>query len=476
MTETTFESAFRDFVNPGVPSSGAYPPKKSDIRATLQGRIGYAISGREVVKTDDFTVDATLSGYHIVVNKATAVTATLTAVATLAAAVESNTQFQCSIFNIGAGQIVVTPDGAETINGAAELKIPQYGGALIWTEGTTWRAELVGNRQELLIRENGENEDVGAGFKIIAESAIDFGGGTGSRIAVRGDLYQTTPQTGGGQFFPAVVGTSYSVQGNGGTDTGANSNGSYFGLNGIAYLGADAENVRHIAGAEINTYTKTGSSYRWGTGLAIAGFNEVRATELDAALSFGGGTDAGFGPHVGWDHGIVFTDIHGGEPLHSGSTLFGTYWSAGGNRTVAQGIDLAEFTFSGNAFRSTNFSVNGSGELNAKYIAIGVGSPGDYGLRITEDYAVAAIDLQGSAATPIIRIDGNQVLTGQQSAISDPSAITAYSAPTVSATYVQAEFQAAVNALATLRSEVDGLRATVVADLDMERAHGLLAA
>jgi len=144
MTETTFESAFRDFVNPGVPSSGAYPPKKSNIRATLQGRVGYAISGREVVKTDDYTVVSADGGWTIIFNKATAVTASLTAAATLAAAVEANTLFQCRFFNIGAGALTIDPAGAETINGQSTLALGQYEGVTVWTDGTTWRADVGG--------------------------------------------------------------------------------------------------------------------------------------------------------------------------------------------------------------------------------------------------------------------------------------------------------------------------------------------
>lgn len=144
MAETTFESAFRDFVNPGVPSSGAYPPKKADIRATLQGRVGYAIGGREAVKTDDYTVVAADGGWTIIFNKATAVTASLTAVATLAAAVESNTQFQVRLFNIGAGVLTIDPNASETINGATTLDLRQYESATIWTDGSVWWADIGG--------------------------------------------------------------------------------------------------------------------------------------------------------------------------------------------------------------------------------------------------------------------------------------------------------------------------------------------
>jgi hypothetical protein len=142
MTEQTFETVLRKYVNAGVPSSGAHNPIKDDLIDTLQGRVGYAVSGREVVKTANYTIVAGDAGWTVIANLATAITFALDAVATIAAAIEANTQFQCRVFNIGAGTLTVDPDGSETINGAATLTLAQYEGATIWTDGTSWRADV----------------------------------------------------------------------------------------------------------------------------------------------------------------------------------------------------------------------------------------------------------------------------------------------------------------------------------------------
>lgn len=88
-----------------------------------------------------------------------------------------------------------------------------------------------------------------------------------------------------------------------------------------------------------------------------------------------------------------------------------------------------------------------------------------------EKVAYAAL----SSSSPILRLNGTQVLTVQQGAIANPGAITAYSAPTVSAAYVQAEAQGVADELALLRNEVDALRTSLVAALAMLRTHGLIA-
>lgn len=72
-------------------------------------------------------------------------------------------------------------------------------------------------------------------------------------------------------------------------------------------------------------------------------------------------------------------------------------------------------------------------------------------------------------------VNGVPVMVSQQANVADPAAITAYAAPDISAIYVEAEVQAIADALATLRGEVNGLRTTIVALLDIVEAAGIMA-
>jgi hypothetical protein len=68
------------------------------------------------------------------------------------------------------------------------------------------------------------------------------------------------------------------------------------------------------------------------------------------------------------------------------------------------------------------------------------------------------------------RVNGVIAIGGVGAAIADPNAITAYTAPVISATYVQSESQAIADALATLRAEVEDLRAKLQSVIDAARA------
>jgi hypothetical protein len=184
----------------------------------------------------------------------------------------------------------------------------------------------------------------------------------GGRIGLLGEVYQqlgATSPTNTNRNYVGVVGQSQTDTGDGGT--AGSELGHYFGGNFLARLDAGAVHVEEATGAEFNTYVKTGASVSYLFGNTIVGFNEVRGSELDAALEIGGGTDSGFGPHVGWKFGFVFSDVHGGDPLASDSTVLGTHWITGGPRAVTNGIDLSGFTISGDAFKSTGFAINGAG-------------------------------------------------------------------------------------------------------------------
>lgn len=72
-------------------------------------------------------------------------------------------------------------------------------------------------------------------------------------------------------------------------------------------------------------------------------------------------------------------------------------------------------------------------------------------------------------ATTSYRVGSDIVINGLGAAITNPGAITAYTAATISNPPTQAEVQAVANALQTLRNEVDALRTAQIAHLDRAR-------
>ncbi|MFG1389091.1 phage tail protein [Xanthobacter versatilis] len=88
----------------------------------------------EEIKTADYTVVAyTDAGKALVANKATAITFSLPAVASAG---------NCPVLvrNIGVGALTLDPSGSETIEGATTLVLLTGDAALIWCNGSTWRA------------------------------------------------------------------------------------------------------------------------------------------------------------------------------------------------------------------------------------------------------------------------------------------------------------------------------------------------
>jgi hypothetical protein len=100
-------------------------------------RVGQAIdamsfTGHESLKTAAYTVVKADHGKTIVMNSATAVTLSLTAVATLG-------QFTFAVKNIGAGTVTIDPNGAETIDGLTTFTLITNEGAIFEGNGTVFR-------------------------------------------------------------------------------------------------------------------------------------------------------------------------------------------------------------------------------------------------------------------------------------------------------------------------------------------------
>jgi hypothetical protein len=88
------------------------------------------------LQTGAYAVVAGDAGKVVVMNAASAVTLSLTAAAIL------GTGFAFLVRAEGAGAVTIDPNGSETINGATTLILYQGDGALVWTDGANWRANV----------------------------------------------------------------------------------------------------------------------------------------------------------------------------------------------------------------------------------------------------------------------------------------------------------------------------------------------
>lgn len=88
----------------------------------------------EAVKINDYAIVAADKGICLIANKATSITFTLAAAATLGA------NFNCAIKNIGAGTLTIAATGAETIDGAASLSIASGGAIMLRGNGNSFRS------------------------------------------------------------------------------------------------------------------------------------------------------------------------------------------------------------------------------------------------------------------------------------------------------------------------------------------------
>jgi len=112
-----------------------------------------SVSGTVTAKVNDYTVLFTDQNQTIEFTKATSVTCTLDAIATIVAAIDT-TSFRVTIKNLGAGLCTIDGNGAETIDGATTYDLAQYESVEIQIDaaGTGWNS--IGNRPQRSIHVN----------------------------------------------------------------------------------------------------------------------------------------------------------------------------------------------------------------------------------------------------------------------------------------------------------------------------------
>ncbi|MDQ0391124.1 hypothetical protein [Labrys monachus] len=163
--------------------------------------VGFFSKLVETIKTADYTVTTADAGGMLVANKASAITFTLP---TAASASGEAFFFR----NIGAGALTLDGNGSETIEGATTLALPQGTEAMLWSNGTAWRAAVTPRAATTTEAQGGTATGVymdpagtKAAISILASSAPDVwvreeqASGTGGGSSVTGSATTRTLNT-----------------------------------------------------------------------------------------------------------------------------------------------------------------------------------------------------------------------------------------------------------------------------------------
>lgn len=187
-------------------------------------------------------------------------------------------------------------------------------------------------------------------------------GAGGGHTAILADVIIPAGQTGltnmnptAGQFQTTVYSNAGGISGT----TSGNAYGGYFQVG----LNTGATFWRNAVGMEIDVGVQTGASLDTKTGLQVVTLpSDAVSGGLghDTAYVIGQGASAA----VGWDYGFRVNGVGGGFPIKPTGSIFGvpvTAFINGG--TIANGFDLTNLTITGNAWKSTGFAVDGSGNV-----------------------------------------------------------------------------------------------------------------
>lgn len=191
--------------------------------------------------------------------------------------------------------------------------------------------------------------------------------------------------------YTALLASVYSNTGDGGglgTEKGGYLAGSL-----TCVLDAGAAHANVCVGQENDIQVHQSATYKYGYGYSSVAMNMAAASQWDAAYEIG----AGVGPFGGgtlqkWSYGILATDIHTSLPFRASATFMGALFPTLGTQTMTTGIDMqTNLAFTGNAFQSSGFSVNGIGAIFSNSAIVSNG-------KVTA-FASTAIPAGGTAGT-----------------------------------------------------------------------------
>lgn len=197
-----------------------------------------------------------------------------------------------------------------------------------------------------------------------------FGGSsmTGNRFAGYDFIFNTAATNNTfGQYAGRFSG-AYTSVGDGGT-MGAE-RGAWFGANIDAHLDTGSGLYNFSAQAtEFDTIVHSAAQAKYEMGITIIGSLGAHANTMESAIVIGGSTLGGTSTkHLGWNNIFTLSDIHkvtNESPVNTSTTVFNTYWTAGGTKTITTWMNLLGLTGSGFILNSAGTTIDWSGNYVA---------------------------------------------------------------------------------------------------------------
>lgn len=147
--------------------------------------------------------------------------------------------------------------------------------------------------------------------------------------------------------------------------TAGTPSGSLWASNPNAFLANGATNWAWLAGEEIDVTAGAGSNVAEKYGLIVVqgSMDAVKGSKSNVAIAIGNQSGA-----QGWDCGLSFGSYSGFNPMSATATLIGTFGhgialgvGSGSMGTVANGIDLSQYSYTGSAIKFPGFTVGNTG-------------------------------------------------------------------------------------------------------------------
>lgn len=263
------------------------------------------------------------------------------------------------------GASIVTPAGT-----ASGLSITQAGSGGNGSSGIAYNSILI----------NGDNYNAGTNtalsFGVAQETQIFFGGTScvGGREAIFANCILNSPTATSTpsalRFYTALSGQAQAFTGDGGVLPGS-PKGKMYGSNEIGALSTGATGFEQVAAGYDQIYCLTGSSLKtksirsfiYGGLTNNTVVDAVQGSTYDSALMIGAET----GAVAGGKNGLLIGDMFGVQPLATNATIVNLS-STTGTPTFSNGVDFSLGTFSGSAFKSPGFSVDGTGNVTVSGI------------------------------------------------------------------------------------------------------------
>jgi len=209
-------------------------------------------------------------------------------------------------------------------------------------------------------------------------------------------------------------GASGACTGSGGVSlSGTCYKGAYFASNPYASALSGATLLFELTGGEVDIDAEAGSSvaYKAGWSIAQVATDAIRGTIYDCALCISNAVGA-----IGWTNGITFGPMNGQGPIQTNGALLSTTGSA----TIATGIDISSYTYTGFSLKTPGFTVAGAGNLITKIgtNADSTGQPG--GVFASEVYNATNVSGQsglfvkinwGTSTSKVLEV-GNDIVSG----------------------------------------------------------------